>query len=114
MATCKDCIHDGDCGMVMEEHAEKCEVFVDKTSAKEKYMKQVYGEPPFGNVAPSAEWLKEKETEATTLKIKAAAYDVIKNIVEEKLKEDFSTESCFDMVGGVVLMEEAVTKALVK
>ena len=91
MTSCKDCIHDSDCGIVMEEHAEKCEVYANKL----------------------AEEAKRKAAEATTLKIKAAGYDVIKNIVEEKLKEDFSTESCFDMLGGVIFMEEAVMKALI-
>lgn len=106
MASCKDCIHDGDCGMVMEEHAEKCEVYVNKLA-------EAAEAKTAGKSAPSAEWKKEKEAEATTLKIKAAAYDVIKNIVEEKLKEDFSTESCFDIVDGVIFMEEAVMKALI-
>ena len=97
MASCKDCIHDEDCGMVMEEHAEKCEVYVNNLVK-----------------ADEEQQVKLSEIESTTLKIKAAAYDVIKEIIDENMKMDFSTECCFDMVGGVVLMEEAVTKALVK
>lgn len=113
MVSCKECANGEVCGDVMEKGAEKCEVFVDKPSAKEKYMKQVYGEPPFGNVAPSAEWQKEKEAEATTLKIKAAGYDTIKTIVEEHMKEDYPFEETFAQIDGVMRMEEAVMKTLI-
>ena len=113
MASCKECANGEVCGDVMEKDAEKCEVFVDKPSAKEKYMKQVYGEPPFGNVAPSEEWQKEKEAEATTLKIKAAGYDVIKGIVGEAFEYDCAAEDALGMIDGVLRMEEAVVKALI-
>lgn len=106
MTSCKDCINDKVCGEVLENTAELCEAY---SSKKETANKAQTAE----KCAPSAEWLKEKEAKETTLKIKAAGYDVIKNIVEEKLKEDFSTESCFDMLGGVIFMEEAVMKALI-
>lgn len=113
MVSCKECANGEVCGDVMEKGAEKCEVFVDKPSAKEKYMKQVYGEPPFGNVAPSAEWQKEKEVEATTLKIKAAGYDVIKGIVGESFENVWEPEDTVTMIDGVLRMEEAVMKTLI-
>ena len=42
MASCKECANGEVCGDVLERAAELCEVFVNKDSAKEKYMKQVY------------------------------------------------------------------------
>ena len=107
MATCNDCIHDGACGKVMEEHAELCEVFVDKN------MKMVYGKAPESDIVPGDTGLREKEIETTTLKVKAAGYDVIKEIVDEQHKIGFSHESAMDIISGAILMEEAVMKALI-
>lgn len=106
MTSCKDCINDKVCGEVLENTAELCEAY---SSKKETANKAQTAE----KCAPSAEWLKEKEIEETTLKIKAAGYDVIKEIVDEQHKMDFSQESAMDMIGGVILMEEAVMKVLI-
>lgn len=106
MASCKDCIHDGDCGIVMEEHAEKCEVYANKLAVAAKWKTA-------GECAPSAEWQKEKEAEATTLKIKAAGYDVIKGIVGEAFEGDYPKEDVLGMIDGALRMEEAVMKTLI-
>ena len=97
----------------MEKGAEKCEVFVNKDSAKEKYMKQVYGDPPFGDVAPSEEWKKEKEAEATTLKIKAAAYDAVKHIVVRHQELNLADSDAMCHISGALIMEETTMKTLI-
>ena len=114
MVSCKDCANGEVCGDVMERDAELCEVFVDKPSAKGKYIKQVYGEPSFGNVAPSAEWKKKKETEETTLKIKASVYDAIKDIVAQHQKLKMSNDSAMNHICGAIIAEQFVTKSLMK
>lgn len=59
------------------------------------------------------EMQKEKEAEATTLKIKAAGYDVIKGIVGESFENVWEPEDTVTMIDGVLRMEEAVMKTLI-
>ena len=109
MASYKDCIHDGDCGIVAAEPAEKCEVYVNKLaeSAKPKKAKLSVEYPIEG------QWGKATEAEETTLKIKAAGYDVIKGIVGESFENVWEPEDTVTMIDGVLRMEEAVMKTLI-
>ena len=66
---------------------------------------------------PKEIWVKlseEKKSKETTLKIKASAYDVIKEAMLEQMKMDYSISDTFNIIDGVIRMEEAVTIALVK
>lgn len=109
MVSCKDCANGEVCGDVMEEAAEKCEVYANKLAeaAKPKKAKLSVEYPIEGK------WGKATEAEETTLKIKAAGYDTIKTIVEEHMKEDYPFEETFAQIDGVMRMEEAVMKTLI-
>ncbi len=64
-------------------------------------------------VAPSAEWQKEKEAEATTLKIKAAGYDAVKNIVIKHQELDLSDSDAMCHICGALIMGETIMEALI-
>ena len=109
MASCKDCANGNVCGDVMEEAAELCEVYANKLeeAAKPKKAKLSVEYPIEGK------WGKATEAEATTLKIKAAGYDVIKGIVGESFENVWEPEDTVTMIDGVLRMEEAVMKTLI-
>lgn len=120
MANCKDCVDYDFCKAsdpsegIYPEDVNDVETKCDGFEAKEENMKQVYGHPPRCDVAPSDEWLKEKEIEETTLRIKAAGYDVIKDAMLEQMKMDYDISDTFNIIDGVIRMEEAVTAAFIK
>lgn len=62
----------------------------------------------------TGEWGKATEIEETTLKIKASAYDAIKEAMLEQMKMDYDVSDTFNIIDGVIRMEEAVTAAFVK
>ena len=110
MASCKECSSEDLCGYVFDKNAEtNCDGFdyavVDEENGNGCDVKN--------NLAPSAECLKEKETEETTLKIKAAGYDAIKGIVGESFENVWESEETVTMIDGVIRMEEAVMKVLI-
>lgn len=58
--------------------------------------------------------LMDLANEHTTLKIKAAGYDAIKKIVGEYMQYGDDECETLAIIDGVMRMEEAVTKALIK
>lgn len=100
MTSCKDCTNGDVCGEVMEKGAEKCEVYTARNieTCQE---------------APGEAWLKEKEMRERILRIKAAGYDVIKSVVEQQLEEYLPDNEAMCHIYGVLMMEEAVVKALI-
>ena len=112
MAKCRDCIHDEVCGEVQGERAELCEAYVNKEIEKSKNAAAEC------NVEDCA-WagrdpLMELVNGDTALKIKAAGYDAIKAIVGEYMQYGDDECETLAIIDGIMRMEEAVTKALIK
>ena len=108
MASCKECSSKDLCGFVFDKNAEtNCDGFdyaeVDENNINTEDCAWAGKDP-----------LMDLVNENTTLKIKAAGYDTIKTIFEEYMKEDYPFEEVFAQIDGVMRMEEAVTKALIK